>query len=298
MEMSYINKDEDRYMDICIGGRELIRGNGNEYKLRMLEENSLGDMIAPVFREIDGQIYLRYNINGLYSLAKLLEGRRLDGNILAEVINTLSRCVNGIKEYLLDVDDIILRPEYIMYDINANTFRLIYVPDYKRNMKLQIREFLECVMRSFEHSDYNGISYMYMLYDMSMDESIELRQLLKNDIYTYKAGMYNQYSQLQGQNDGMVMEQAGIQAVGVGISSGNAGAVSVGTSSGNAGAVSTGMSYMLNTDSQSAPSAADRRGSYFLDGEKEVGGEIKNSSGFISKITDFFVGLFHEADEL
>ena len=103
---------------------------------------------------------------------------------------------------MLTPDDLVLDPEYMLYDEKKESLMLIYVPDYNKKLKNQIRSLLEYVMVNFEHRDKKGLDVMYEAYDMVSGDNFEME---------YIDRMLNKSEMIQNKNE-MIINDNIVQA--------------------------------------------------------------------------------------
>lgn len=66
------------------------------------------------------------------------------------------------------------------YDWGGKILKLIYIPGYGRSLRVQLKEFLEYIMKIFDHRDDAGVRYMYGMYDLVSEDTFSL------DDFAYK----------------------------------------------------------------------------------------------------------------
>ncbi len=180
MEMYYVTKGINNYIQVN-GGHNIIQKNSpQEYRLRMLENNDIEGLIQPISMEMDGSLTLKYNTGSSYVLDRLFLKLKPDGGFLRIIMEQIEKLLVRLKEYLLEPDDLVIRPEYMFYDWGQKVLKLIYIPGYGRNLRLQLKEFLEYVMKIFDHRDDAGVRYMYGMYDLVSEDTFSL------DDFAYK----------------------------------------------------------------------------------------------------------------
>ena len=174
MEMYYMSRGIDNYIEV--NGCEIMLqlSSPHNYRLKMLENNDIEGLIRPICMEIDGRLTLKYNTNACYVLDRLFVKVKPDGNFLKIIMKQLESVLYKLKEFLMEPDDVVLKPEYMFYNWGEKTLRLIYIPGYGVNIKKQLKGFLEYVMKIFDHRDEEGVRYMYGMYDLICDDTFSI----------------------------------------------------------------------------------------------------------------------------
>lgn len=178
MEMSYVNDGIYRFLEVRLGSKEDIVEKGLICKLRMLEKNDIAILISPFENEIDGRLILRFNTKAYYVFDRYLQRKKPDGEFLRLFLKQLVECVNKMEEYLLSPNDIVLQPMYMYIDTREHTMRLICVPGYTVDMRIQLKGILEYMMKIFDHHDQNGVNLLYDLYDRVTEDDFDIRNYM------------------------------------------------------------------------------------------------------------------------
>ena len=174
MEMYYVSKGIDNFIEVSLGCGLLKRQSPQGFRLRMLENNDIAGLIRPVIMEMDGQLTLKYNTCSCYVLDRFFLKFKPDGGFLQIIMSQLEGLINNLREYLLEPDDLVLKPEYMFYNWGEKALRLIYVPGYGQSLKIQLKGFFEYIMRIFDHRDEAGVRYMYGLYDLIAEDTFSM----------------------------------------------------------------------------------------------------------------------------
>lgn len=193
MEMFYQTSGMHCFVKVCLGDSDDVLHNQKTYMIHMIENNEIPYIISPISGEIDGKVWVKYCVDSKVNLKRLFKQTKPDCNFLKQLINQINMCIKGLEKYLLTPDDLVLDPEYILFDGNKNSLMLIYVPNYNKELKNQIRSLLEYVMVNFEHRDKKGLDVMYETYDMVSGDNFEMecidRMLNKNEMIQNKNEM-------------------------------------------------------------------------------------------------------------
>ena len=178
MEILYVSKGTENYLDVRLGLREEICRGGKLYMVRMLQENDIAFLVRPVVTRADEVISLRHNVTSLYVLKRLFQSMKPDGELLRLMLEQLHQCISEAEEHMLNPDDLVINPEYILYDQSKKNIRLICAPGYNVPIKHQLKTLIEYLMKIFDYRDREGISLLYGLYDRCTEDAVGIKQLL------------------------------------------------------------------------------------------------------------------------
>lgn len=145
--------------------------NGNSYEINMLLNNRIYSVPMMKVQEIDNQVIFSYKIDGLMVLSKYY-GRKQPG--IAELKDLMEgiRCsMEEIRPYLLSAGNLVLDVNYILYNPNERRYQFIYVPGYKKDFLVQMKELLEDIMVIFDHQDKEGVTFLYEVYSRFLEDN-------------------------------------------------------------------------------------------------------------------------------
>lgn len=179
MEMLYNSKGLETYLDVDMGDASVGNTFGIEYKIKMIQENEISYLLKPIYMELDGRLSLKYNTNSFYVIERLFSYVRPDGELLKIILSQICELIREVEKYLLVPNEIVIEPSYMFYDGERKELKLIYIPGYNKNIAVQLKDFLEFVMKIFDHRDKEGMTFMYQIYDLITRQSFSLDNIEK-----------------------------------------------------------------------------------------------------------------------
>ncbi len=81
--------------------------------------------------------------------------------------------------YLLDMDQLLLEPEYVYMDKHEGTMYLCYLPGHKKPVQEQLRYFTEYLLPRMDHQDARGVRLGYSIYRLLVDEGFQMEAVRK-----------------------------------------------------------------------------------------------------------------------
>lgn len=202
MEVSYILDMHTNYLIL-----EIDKTRSNSYIAKMILNNKITGLLNVELRCIDDKDYFYYDITNKASLSnayksKLIRYDRLKSLIL-NIINTLEKS----REFLLNEEGFILKPDYIYIDKDEITPVLCYSVDYNEPLIIQFSKLIEYFMNKVDYKDEKAVLLVYALYKITKESNITLERV-KEEIYkdvidtsyddSYQEDIINQGSSLDG----------------------------------------------------------------------------------------------------
>ena len=85
MEIYYGSKGVNNYIEVCINEKD-FNVSKNNYVIRMLEDNEIGEIIKPAVSKLDNDLFLRYQVNSLFVLDKFFLKSKPDITVLKNIL--------------------------------------------------------------------------------------------------------------------------------------------------------------------------------------------------------------------
>lgn len=175
MKVNYFRERKEHHMVIAAGEYQCPM-----YQMRMMEENSVNELIVPVVRQMNGDVLYDYAITGCQSLQTYAELSPISGQALAVLIRTLNRVLEKMERYLVDGDYLALRPEFIYLKVKGETIqqiRFCFFPFYGQAAEDQMKELLKYVLNEVDYQEKAAVELAYELFQQSQQEDFLIRQL-------------------------------------------------------------------------------------------------------------------------
>ena len=159
------NKGISSYLEVCD-----ISLTDN-YEIKMLKENSLDHITSADIREVDGDRSLMVKVDGMMTLSGRYSRRAPDINDIKLLMKDIRRCLVEMKDYLLSPGSLVINFKYILFDMEKESYRFIYIPGHTMSFRNQMKELFEEIMVIFDHKDREGVTYLYDLYSYFLREN-------------------------------------------------------------------------------------------------------------------------------
>lgn len=172
-EVIYKRELSHSYMAVKSEDRDIEE----KYAYRMMAKNRVGKLIACSIRQMDGDIWLYYDISSRQPLERLYESRKLGTEELSQILHGIAAMQEDLGEYLLDEQGLMLDSGTLFADVETEELYFCYDPDQnicdKRYAKLS-DFFLEHV----DHGEEHAVNIAYQFYKLSKSEYFVLSSFL------------------------------------------------------------------------------------------------------------------------
>ncbi len=182
MEKNY--RDEGVNVYVTIEGVELPTGS---YEITMLQKNRIPCILPLEVRCLDGEDIPYYQLNGMTEFNELKTRNAMAPRHIIRVLRDVLLAANEVAEYLLSVNNFVLDWEYIFRDEASGYFKFLYLPGYDKNLRSQLKGFLEKALKEMDHGDERETEFVYSLYDICAKDKFDLAGLA-NEIENFLGG--------------------------------------------------------------------------------------------------------------
>lgn len=174
MKVSTVN--ELGYTELTIEEEEIYQEN---YQMVMLRECKIPGLLSVIGCGIDENSQYIYDISGLQSMAKLYEKTPLDECDIRGFAKALLGVLEEVKHHMLDINHILLEPEYIYRD--DEMFYFCYYPLGKVPIKDSFHQLTQYFVQHIDYGEVDTVILTCGLHKATMEEEYDLTQLLEHE---------------------------------------------------------------------------------------------------------------------
>lgn len=174
MEVSYKRELEQNYL--------ILRQEEpkNDYQVEMLVKNHIPGILECRSNMVDGRCGLYYLISSRQSLRLVLERKKLEAGELSLLLKTLYQALRSCQEYLLDVNKLLLCPDYIYVDPDSWEPVFCHCPFQEQDMEEELLGLAEYLLDHLCRQDQEAVTLAYEFYRMAGERNGSLFQMLQD----------------------------------------------------------------------------------------------------------------------
>lgn len=151
----------------------------DDYKLQMILENNIEGLLPLKVKQINNRNELYYDITSKISMKDLFAREKIKGKDIEDLIIGLSNGVNGIREYLLDVNRLILSTEYIYVNAGTGVYSFCYCPYGEGTLQSGLKELFEEILDKLDHRDKKAVVLAYGMQQIVSKDNVTVTELLE-----------------------------------------------------------------------------------------------------------------------
>ena len=174
MDIEYRRDMNHNYMIV----KEMGPDVPDDYETRVISTNRIPGLLTCSMQYIDAEIWYSYDVTSLQKLTVFCESRKIGKSEIMKILSEILRILDGLEDYLLDFQHLILTPSCVCMDFDTMEIRLMYVPFYRRYIRRSLRELAEYLLGCADHSDQSAIVLGYRFCHEVQENNTQLGDLM------------------------------------------------------------------------------------------------------------------------
>ena len=179
--------------------QEDIAVDTSAYQVRMLAGNVIPSILKCRIQSLDGSQFFSYDITSKQPLSVLYEEKKFRIKDLQMVLGGFVNVMEELTEFLMNPEQLILRPEYIYLDIESQKVYFCCLPGFYREIQQQFRELTEYILPKLDHEDEQAVVLGYGIYKKALEPGFQLE--------TVKAAVYRKEEIKKEKSDFRIKEK-------------------------------------------------------------------------------------------
>lgn len=152
---------------------------GGSYALRMLSENRINGLLPLQEKQIDGEIFLYFNITSRQSLARMMEYRSFKAKEIRQITSDLIVTMTALERFLMDGDQLCLEPDMIYVDPDDLKANFCLLPGSVSQFEESFRKLARYILDHVDHTDGDAVVLAFALFRAGEKENFGIRDLEK-----------------------------------------------------------------------------------------------------------------------
>lgn len=149
-----------------------------DYQCRMVIDNELAPFVPMTMQMRDSDVVLCLDISSRQPLSRLYERRSMDVWQIRRLLEGIAQACEVAEQYLMDVDRILLAPDYIFVEPEQNLCRFAFGFEKETTFSEELSGLLCYLLDHISREDYECVGLAYSLYQESRKETCGIRELL------------------------------------------------------------------------------------------------------------------------
>lgn len=164
-----------------------------DYQMRIFQENDIQGFLKIRGRGENENSCYDYNVSGKVSLKSLYERNNINEKEIKMFLKALINVLCEAERYLLDINRILLEPEYIYYE--EGEYYFCYYPPGKGNLWEAFHIFTEYLVKHADYNDPECVRIIFLLHKETMEENYSLKRIVEECLEDTQEECENEGSQ-------------------------------------------------------------------------------------------------------
>lgn len=149
-----------------------------DFQFLMLQNNEIAGLL-PVSRQlINGIGSYQYDVSARQSIRKYYELQEIGYREIVNLILSLHITLQGMKEYLLEEDSLVLEPDYIFYSRETEEVGFLFYPLQHEPFQKSMHGLSEFLLSRADHNDARAVEIVYQLFKDTRNENFTMKSLM------------------------------------------------------------------------------------------------------------------------
>jgi hypothetical protein len=146
---------------------------------QMLNRNRIKWLLPMMVSNENGINKCRYEITSLISFDSWAKKRSLGVEELRMVFHSIYTCTEALEEYFLDLEHLILEPQYIFIDERDSTCWFLFFQGYQKEFTKSLQEILRFFMDGVDVKKRKDVECIYAMYEILQNPNYQLEEVMK-----------------------------------------------------------------------------------------------------------------------
>ena len=178
MEYKYYRELKHNYL--IVKSEEEACNNKESYQVRILENRNLKGFLRCDLRTINNEQFLYYEIDSLQSLKDRFSSRGMDRQQLIKLFKDLKKALEGLSEYLLGIENVVLDTRSIYTDYATGEFLFMYYPFSTEPS--DFGHFIDDLFDLVDHDDEKAVELVYSCSEKAQGGNVLILDVLSSAI--------------------------------------------------------------------------------------------------------------------
>lgn len=147
-----------------------------DYQMKMLGAGEPEGLLPVKGRGLDDSSFYDYDVSGKVSFQALYERNKITGEDLKIFLRRFQMVLGEVTRYLLDINKILLKPEYLFYE-DGNVY-FCYYPPFQGDIWQEFHDLTEYFVKQADYGDKECVRMVFLLHKGTMEENYSLEKLI------------------------------------------------------------------------------------------------------------------------
>ena len=174
MEISYKRDGNQSFMII-----KNLKLDEEDYRLQMVLNNNIEGILSMDTRMVNNSYEIYYCTTSMISMKNMYTRNKISGKEIYKLIKEIKLLSENMKEYLLDINNILFDMEYIYINSQRKQYKFCYCPGKVLGFQEEIKKLMEQLLEYIDYDDKEAVLIAYGMQQVVMNEDFTIQDLIE-----------------------------------------------------------------------------------------------------------------------
>lgn len=149
----------------------------NDYKFQMILNNKIKGLIPLSVKVINNKQEIYYETTSMITLESMYAKKRMSAGEIYNMVKSIKKLSDTMKEYLLDINNIIFDAQYVYIKRQEEKYEFCYCPGAGQNFQESLREFFDKLLEYINHNDRKAVLIAYGIQQITISDCFTIQDL-------------------------------------------------------------------------------------------------------------------------
>ena len=156
-----------------------INGTSNQDVEQMLVHNKIKGLLPVTINNEDGDTRYRYEITSLIPLIHWIKKKSVGIEEIRIVLNSIYHCSEALEEFFLELESLVLIPEYIFIDEKDLQCYFIFFDEYRVDFTVALKQVLQFFLENISDNKRKETRCVYDIYETLQNPNYCLEEVME-----------------------------------------------------------------------------------------------------------------------
>lgn len=158
----------------------ILEGKREEnFQIKMICQNHIAGLLPMHYYAVDDKNKYYYDISQKRAVQDIWGNGQYHLQNLQDFMMSLYLCTQKMEEYLLDINHLLLYPDYVYQDVKTGEIYFCFYPNADSSLMDSIKELLENLMNQADYEDKVFIEVLYALQNIVSETYCTVKDLVE-----------------------------------------------------------------------------------------------------------------------
>ncbi|MDE5866816.1 MAG: FHA domain-containing protein [Lachnospiraceae bacterium] len=142
-------------------------GMGENYLRSMLAYNKIDGIVKCSVRNVNGEVYLYYDISSKITFENLYQGKKMSYEQVRDFFSQIDMIYRNLGQFFMEERGLLMQPDCIFYDFTSKKYSGLYYPIADLQSKNSFEPLMDYLLNHLDTGNQKLADIIYQIYELS-----------------------------------------------------------------------------------------------------------------------------------